>query len=221
MRVLVIAPHGDDEILGVGGTIYKYSKLGYEVFVCNVTIGKTPLYSKEQTERTMRELLKARNLLNITETIYLDFPAITLDSIPKYKINNKLGEVITEIRPDIVYIPHYGDINNDHYLVAQASLVALRPRHDHFVKEIYSYETLSSTEWADPNVYNAFIPNVWVNIENEIEMKLNAMSLIKTQLHTFPNARSLKAIRSLSEYRGSTINKRNAESFRVIRLVKD
>ena len=96
-------------------------------------------------------------------------------------------------------------------------MVAVRPLEAPFVKKVLAYETLSETEWNTPSVTNAFIPNVWIDIHEELDRKLTAMECYASQLHPFPHPRSLEAIRALAQYRGSTIGAEAAEAFMLVR----
>jgi LmbE family N-acetylglucosaminyl deacetylase len=100
-------------------------------------------------------------------------------------------------------------------------LVAARPQNDNKIKEIYSFETLSETEWAAPFCDKAFIPTRFVNITDTIEYKLEAMKSYASQLREFPNPRSLKSIEALSNIRGSTVGFSHAEAFLTIRKIED
>lgn len=215
MRILVIAPHNDDEVLGVGGTIAKYAKIGYEVYVCEVTSGD----DFNRSKHIRSEAFNAHRILGVKETMFLGLPAVKLRETPVVVINTKVFEVVERIKPTIVFIPHKGDLHVDHIEVSNSVLVALRPTNNPQVRAIYSYETLSETEWNTPTADNAFIPNVWSDISETIELKKEAMACYKSQLREFPNPRSLEAIEALSKFRGSTICVNNAESFMLIRNV--
>ena len=220
MKVLVIAPHPDDEIIGVGGTIAKRALEGNEVYVCVVTKGCHPLFAKELVEQARTECRQADKILGVKETIFLDLPAVMLETFPRYKFNEKLSEVIQLIKPDEVYIPHRGDMQLDHQLVVDAAMVVLRPKYKHVVKRIYAYETLSETGWNIPNTVNDFIPVVYEDITDTIQQKLIAMSIFESQLEKFPAARSIEAIDTLAKYRGTIVNIRAAEAFSLIRELK-
>lgn len=220
MRVLIIAPHPDDEIIGVGGTIAKRSKAGDEVYVCIVTRGVTPLFPKEQVKQVQAECREADVMLGVKETIFLDFPAVMLETIPRYEFNGKISEVVQKIKPDEVYIPHRGDMQIDHQMVADAVMVAVRPRGETYPKRVYAYETLSETGWNIPNTVNEFIPTVYEDITETHNMKLEAMSIFKSQLAQFPSARSIGAIEALAKFRGATVSVEAAEAFSLIREVK-
>lgn len=220
MRVLVIAPHPDDEIIGVGGTIAKRAKVGDEVYVCIVTKGQSPLFSPEFIEQGRQECCQADAKLGVKETIFLDFPAVMLETVLRYEFNGKISEIVQKIRPDEVYIPHRGDMQLDHQMVVDAAMVALRPKYEHLVKRIYAYETLSETGWNIPNVVNEFIPTVYENISDTLQEKLDAMNVFQSQLAPYPAARSIGAIKALAKFRGATVNVNAAEAFSLIREIK-
>lgn len=220
MRVLIIAPHPDDEIIGVGGTIAKRAKAGDEVYVCIVTKGKSPLFNPDFIEQGRRECREADAKLGVKETFFLDFPAVMLETIPRYELNGKVAEVVQNIKPEEVYIPHRGDMQIDHQMVVDAAMVAVRPRGDDYPKRVYAYETLSETGWNIPNVTNEFIPTVYENITDTYDVKMEAMSVFKSQLAPFPAARSVGAIEALAKFRGATVSVEAAEAFSLVREVK-
>lgn len=220
MKVLVIAPHPDDEILGVGGTIAKRAMKGDSVYVCVVTKAGEPLFREELVEQTRKECREADQFLGVKETFFLDFPAVRLEEVPRYKLNDGLMRAVQRVKPEEIYIPHRGDMQLDHKIIVDAVMVALRPKYDHVVKRIYAYETLSETGWDIPNTVNEFIPIVYEDISNTLGKKLNAMNIFQSQLADFPAARSLGAIEALAKYRGATVNVMAAEAFSLIREIK-
>lgn len=207
---LVFAPHNDDELLGAGGTIIKLVKNGYDITVCEVTSG--PSFQVIQAEA-----LNAHKTMGVKNSVFLNFPSCKLEEIPKTQINDAFCKVVRDTKPEIVLLPHYGDMHLDHRWVAEAAMVAVRPLEAPFIKTILAYETLSETEWNAPSVRNTFIPNVWVDISEELAGKIKAMECYQSQLRAFPHPRSLKAIKALAEYRGSTIGAEAAEAFMLIR----
>ena len=142
-----------------------------------------------------------------------------LSEVPKHEVNKKINGVIDEVQPDVVFIPHFGDMHLDHYIVSQAAMVGVRPIKDHRILEVYSYETLSETEWNIPHVTNAFIPNTYIDITGYLDNKKTAMEHFTTQLTEFPHPRSIEAIESLAKLRGSTIGVKAAEAFCLIRKI--
>ena len=220
-NTLIIAPHPDDEILGCGGTIKKLSASGTRVVVLVATRGKKEMYSEERILNVRNEARKAHKILGVTETRFLDFPAPDLDRVSLAEISGAISEVIREYDIATVYLPHYGDIHHDHRVIFQAGLVAARPVNGNPVKSIFSYETLSETEWAAPLGDMTFIPTRFVNISDFFNLKLEAMKCFKSQLRDFPNPRSLKAIEALANLRGSTVGFNFAEAFMTIRIIED
>jgi len=216
MKVLVFAPHNDDEVLGVGGTIAKYVKEGHDVYVCEVTDGP----NRERAEKVRKEALEAHEFLGIKKTFFLELPMIALRHHDTAEFNGKVHDVVQKVNPEIVFVPHKGDMNFDHREVTYSAMVALRPFNVPQLKEIYAYETLSETEWNMPTVDNAFIPNVYFDISNTIEDKLKAMELYTMQMKQYPHPRSIEGIRALSMYRGSTVCLKHAEAFMLIRSVR-
>ena len=219
-RILVIAPHPDDEILGCGGTIIKNIKQGNDVYVCIVTKGMPPLFKEERVELNRQHARECHQSIGVKKTLFLDFPCVTLEKEDRYKLNQAILDVVKEIRPDEVYIPHYGDMQKDHQLVVDSAMVALRPKYNLGIKKIYGYETMSETAWNVPNIQNEFIPNAFVDISEELDEKMKALSCFKLQISDYPDARSLEAIEALAKYRGALMNLRAAEAFMIIREIR-
>jgi len=213
LKILIFAPHNDDEVLGVGGTIAKYAAEGHEVYVCEATSGK----DQERLRRIQNEALTAHIVLGVASTIFLGLPVVGLADMPTKELNKAFLDTVSKIKPNIAFIPHRGDMHSDHRMVSESAMVALRPVTNPQLKAIYSYETLSETEWNIPTIDNAFIPNIWSDISDTIDIKLEAMKCYKSQLKDFPNPRSIEAIEALSKLRGSTICVKSAESFMLIR----
>lgn len=222
-KVLVVAPHCDDEILGCGGVIAKHISKDHPVYVAVVTngnLGAPEIFPEEGTKQVRSEALRAHDLLGVTDTFFLDFPAPRLDTIPSYKLSLKISELITQHKITTLYIPHRGDIHKDHRISYEASLVAARPTNGCTVKKIYAYETLSETEWAPPFGDDAFIPTVFEDIGDYLDKKLEAFKCYESQIKTFPHSRSLHAIEAMSNFRGSTVGIKNAEAFMLVREIK-
>lgn len=220
MKVLIMSPHGDDGALGAGGTIAKRINEGHEVYHCVITGAVTPTCDEETMRKVKGEVYAADRYLGIRETFFLDFPAVMLETVPRYTFNGKIMEVVRRIEPDEVYIPHRGDMQLDHKLVVDAAMVALRPKYSHKVKRIYAYETMSETNWDIPNIQNEFIPTVYEDISKTLENKLTAMGMFQMQLQSFPNGRSLEALEALARYRGAIVGVNAAEAFVLIREIK-
>ena len=218
-RVLAIAPHADDEIIGLGGTLLKHIQQGDEVYVCIVTRGCEPLFPKALMEKLRTETLNCHQKLGVKKTFFLEFPSVMLESLPRYELNSAMAKVFEEVAPQIIYIPHFGDMQKDHALVSEAAMVCVRPKYSYKVEGVYAYETLSETEWNIPHVANAFIPQRYVDISEILEEKLALLECYESQVAPFPNPRSLEAVTALAKYRGATVGVNAAEALAVIREI--
>ncbi len=214
MRILVFAPHNDDEVLGVGGTIAKYVRQGHDVYVCEVT---ALLEEPERMQKVQDQAREAHRILGVKDSVFLNLPVVHLKETATHIKNKIFCEVVDQIKPNIVFVPHIGDMHIDHAETTMAVMVALRPINNPQLQAVYAYETLSETEWNIPNASNAFLPTTWSDISETFDAKIDAMKCYTTQLRDFPHPRSIKAIEALANFRGSTIGVEYAEAFMVIR----
>lgn len=220
-RYLFIAPHPDDEVLGCGGVITKLSNQGKEVYVLVMSRGTPKLYTENKIKNIRQEALLAHKTLGVKESFFLDYYAPELDMVPLANISGSISEIIKKLKIKVLFLPHKGDIHNDHSIVFKAGLVAARPVGNYTVREVYCYETLSETEWAPPFGDDTFIPNYFIDISIQFSKKLEAMKCFKSQLKAFPNPRSLETIEALAKFRGSTVGFERAEAFMVIRQIEN
>jgi len=222
-NILVLAPHADDETLGCGGTIAKHVKSGDEVNVAiltNASVGAPELFGDNVINQVRDECSRACQVLGVNKVYFENLPAPQLDQYPQYKIANCIRKIINDVSPSVLYIPHKGDLHMDHGAIYNAALVAARPFANQPVLTIYSYETLSETEWGHPTPDMAFIPTVFNDISGEfLEKKLLALKCYVSQLRDFPSSRSLESITALAKMRGSIIGAMAAESFALIRSI--
>jgi LmbE family N-acetylglucosaminyl deacetylase len=220
--ILVIAPHADDEVIGCGATMAKHIRNSDDVYVIiatNASEGAPELFTQKQIELVRKEALKAHEFLGVKKTYFLEFPAPALNAFPEYKISLELSSLLEKIKPNIIYIPHPGDIHQDHKAIYRSSLVAARPQGNYSIKEIYCYETLSETDWT-PIQEKSFVPNIFVDVTEVFDFKIKAMTCFQSQLKSFPHPRSLEAFESLAKYRGATIGVERAESFVLERIIR-
>lgn len=218
MSALVIAPHPDDEVLGCGATIKAFTNRGISVNLCIVTQTYSPEWSDNFRIQRSKEIVKSSRILKIEQIFSLDFPTVKLDTIPKKQLIDRLSEVVQEIKPNYIFLPHYGDVNLDHRIVNQASMLALRP---HLLPEkhkIMAYETLSETEWGGP--HEPFVPRLYINVGHTIQDKVNAMKSYSSELRSGNHPRSIDSILNLAKIRGSQVGYEYAEAFDVLREVQ-
>jgi LmbE family N-acetylglucosaminyl deacetylase len=209
MKILVIAPHPDDEVLGMGGTIKKLSKKN-KIILCVVSEGATAQYKDKKMIKVRRDSCKkTAKILGISQTIFLDYPDMRLN-LSHLDINKKLEEIVEKYRPEIVYTAPKNDLNLDHQMVFNSTLVACRPKSG--VKQILCYEIQGNTKVP-------FVPNVFENIEKEFPYKIKGFKMYKSEIEEFPNPRSIAAIENLAIQRGIESGTRKAEAFELIRVV--
>lgn len=220
MSILVIAPHPDDEVLGVGGTMAKHIAAGEQVSVGIVTRGNPGVFPDEQVATVRAEAKAAHEWLGVSRTRFSDdIPAPGMDTVPQHDVVNLIRTWLDELQPKTLYIPHRGDVHIDHRLTFEAALVAVRPGYSS-VRRVLAYETLSETEWSTATVQDAFLPNVFVNITAYLPDKLAAMNCYKSQSKEFPNPRSAQSIEALARHRGATIQAPAAEAFSLVREIQ-
>ena len=224
-KILIIAAHPDDEVLGCGGIIAKYSQSN-DIFIAILGEGISSRY-QTRDEVKEKELLDLKQqsrevgkFLGVKENLFFDFPDNQFDSVPLLKIVKKIEGVIEKVRPEIIYTHHSGDLNIDHRIIFQAVLTATRPVNNCPVKEIYSFEVPSSTEWSFQKINGPFLPNVFEDISETWEKKIQAMRMYKTEIKEFPHPRSEQAILAIAKKWGSTAGLKYAEAFELIRAFR-
>ena len=219
MKVLVFAPHRDDEILGVGGTMLKRKAAGDHITVCVVTAREGDVIP-EWTQRIHDEMKRAHAFIGVDEYIGFPFGANKLELFPRLDFNRAFDDAVKKVQPDEVYLPFWGDMQKDHRMTVDGAMVALRAKRSTAPRRIYAYETLSETGINFPSADNAFIPNVFEDISDYLEGKMQAMEFYASQLHPFPDLRSLETVEALARFRGATVNVKAAEAFMLIREIK-
>ena len=215
--VLVVAPHPDDEVLGVGGCILRHLAAGDAVHVVLCTRGEPERFGSDQVERVQAEAREAHRFLGVTRSHFLDLPAARLDTLSGMDINVALQGVFDAVQPDTVYVPHPGDVHRDHQLIFQAAMVCCRPTGPRSPSRILAYETVSETDWYAPPLTPAFVPNVFLDITSHLEKKLAGCAIYASQIRPAPHQRSIEALRALSIVRGHTAGLAHAEAFRLVR----
>jgi N-acetylglucosamine malate deacetylase 1 len=215
-KILVIAPHPDDETLGCGGSILKHVAEGDEVHWLIVT-GMLEEYgwsSKDIKNRDI-EINKVANIYQFSKVHSLSLPSAHLDQINTVVLVSKVSEVLNSVRPGHVYMPFRFDVHSDHQIVANAVQSSIKPFRAPFINKVLMYETLSET---GQNFIEGkpFIPNVFINIDNYIDQKVQIMSIYKSEVGEHPFPRSEKAIKALSSLRGSQSNNKEAEAFELV-----
>jgi len=236
MKILVLAAHPDDEILGVGGTIKKYIDQNNEIKIAIMATGifsrrmsnfknsfeyNADVKSQETMKKELKILrdnaLKASKILGVTDIDFYNFPDNEMDKISNLEVTKSIEKIIKNFKPDVVFTHSNNDLNLDHRIIHNSTLTATRPFSNTRVKEVISYEVPSSTEWnfsAPP-----FSPNLFIDINKELKFKLKAMSQYKSELKKFPHPRSLEGIEIIAKKWGTVCGAKAAEAFSIVRQI--
>ena len=218
-KILVVAVHGDDETLGCGGTLLKHKALGDEIHWLLIT-GPTdnhPFnFPKEVIEKRNETIDKVGKMYNFDSTIYLALPTIYVHAVDFGEFVKKISDAIKKIQPNVIYMMSNNDVHSDHRVTFDAIYSCTKSFRYPFIERIYMMETLSETEFAPAVAAKTFIPNVFVDITDYIDKKLEIMSMYDTEVMQEPYPRSLSSIKALARVRGSRAGVMYAESFQLL-----
>jgi len=222
-RVLIVAAHPDDEVLGCGGTAAWHSDAGDAVHVLIMAEGATARAGeskgdfKHELSALRAAAEQAAGVLGTEAPEFVGFPDNRMDSVSLLEVTKRIEQTITNARPTVVYTHHGGDLNVDHQIVHQAVLIACRPVPGSSVRAIYTFETVSSTEWASPDDDEAFRPTRFVDVSGQMKRKLEALGAYGMEMRPPPHARSLENVSALATHRGASVGLKAAEAFMVVR----
>jgi LmbE family N-acetylglucosaminyl deacetylase len=166
-----------------------------------------------------KQVNKANKILGVKKTIVFDFPDNRFDTVSLLDIVKAIEKVKKEINPNIVFTHHCGDLNIDHRITFNAVLTAFRPLKEETVKEIYSFEVPSSTEW-NVSSSTCFVPNYFIDVSGSFKTKIRAMKEYKSEIRDFPHPRSPEAIKINAKRRGLQVGLELSEAFEIVRLIR-
>lgn len=221
-NILVVAAHPDDEILGAAGSMAKHAANGeivHTIFMADgVTSRSSDTATSECRERN-KAAFQAAKIVGSQEPRFLSLPDNRMDSVDLLDIVKPLESVIQEIKPEVIYTHHYGDLNIDHQMTHKAVMTACRPQYHEQVMTILCFEVLSSTEWQTPGSGNAFEPNWFVDISQTFNLKLDALKSYEAEMRDAPHSRSINNVENQAGLRGSQIFTQFAEAFVLARHI--
>jgi LmbE family N-acetylglucosaminyl deacetylase len=226
VKVLVIAAHPDDEVLGCGATAARLVEEGHDVHFAILGEGMTSrLPQRDDTDPNQisalhQQAFAAAAKVGVKNLTLGKLPDNRLDSVPLLEVVRIVEDLVERLAPEVIYTHHAGDLNVDHGVVHRAVLTATRPMAGQPVREIYAFEVASSTEWAFQRLEPAFRPNVFVDVTRTIEAKIAAMECYKTEARRFPHPRSPEALRAVATRWGSVVGCAAAEAFELVRSVR-
>lgn len=223
-KILIVAAHPDDEILGCGGTVARLITAGYTAYTLILGEGITSRYNDQTSSpKEKKELLslknnieKANKIIGIKDTFVFDFPDNSFDKVPLLEIVKVIEKIKNEIKPEIIFTHFKDDLNVDHKITYNAVITSTRPLPEETVKEIYSFEVLSSTEWNFPTTFS---PDIFYDISETIDLKIKAMESYKSEIRKFPHPRSSKGIRLNAQCWGMKVGLNYAEAFKCVRKI--
>ena len=219
-RVMVIAPHPDDETLGCGGTLLKHKQAGDETHWLVMTNISTKVgYSIDIVEKRQTEIANVNQEYQFESVTKFDFRPAYLDTIPLGELVEKIGEVFLKIKPELIYMPFEGDIHSDHKVTCQVIASCCKTFRYNFIRKIMAYETLSETDFSLNAWGHHFAPNIFVPIDDQLQKKIEIMNIYDSEMGEFPFPRSAKAISSLAALRGTNANCLAAEGFMLLKEI--
>jgi len=223
-KILIVAAHPDDEVLGCFGTVARLIKEGYEAYTLILGEGKTSRDEQRIVENKKDEVVvlntemqKANDIIGIKKVFVESFPDNRFDSVDLLDIIKVISQVKNEVCPDIIFTHYEHDLNIDHQITYKAVITATRPMKFECVKEIYSFEILSSTEWNYPL---SFSPDTFFDISDTLDKKVKAMKQYESELCEYPHPRSLEGIELNAKYQGMRVGKKYIEVFKSVRVIK-
>lgn len=219
-KILVIAAHPDDEVLGCGGAIAAHALAGDEVHVVIMAEGATSrspqrdiAVHQAQLGRLAEVARKAGAVLGAASVTLHGLPDNRMDSLDRLDVIKLVEAEIARVAPQVVYTHHAGDLNIDHRIVHESVLTACRPTPGHPVKCLLFFEVASSTEWMPASSAPCFAPNWFVDISRTLELKLKALACYDSEMCAWPHARSIRALENLARWRGASVGVDAAEAF--------
>lgn len=222
MKVLVIAAHPDDEVLGCGGTIARLTDQGHTVHVAILGQGAASRFAPGSPQAAAEVAAlqdrsrEAARILGVAQVHHFGLPDNRFDSLDLLDVVQPLERLAEELGPEVVYTQHGGDLNVDHAVTFRATLTAFRPLTGNPVRELLAYEVASSTEWAFGQFAPAFAPDTFVDVSAFLDRAVAALAAYGSELRAFPHPRSERAIRAQAQWRGATVGMAAAEAFATV-----
>lgn len=220
MKVIVIAPHPDDETLGCGGALLRHIDDGDAVHWLIATDASTDNgYTAEVASLQQEQINKIATAYGFTKTHNLGFPPVKLDTLPKAELVAAIGKVVNEVLPEIIYVPFRGDVHTDHAAVFDAMISCTKWFRYPSIRRVLCYETLSETDFGINPESQRFAPNYFVNITPFVDKKIEIALMYTEEMGQFPFPRSEQALMSLAQVRGVACGHHAAESFMLLKEI--
>lgn len=220
-KILVIAAHPDDEVLGCGGAMARHIEEGESVIILVLgegiaaRAGVPAVEIQEAQEKLYADMRASHRIIGAGEPRTCALPDNAFDSVPLLSVVHEIEKVMADIQPTLIYTHHGSDTNVDHRIVAQAVDAAVRPMQGNVLREVRAFEVPSSTEWNFTRPQ--FRPQVFVALsEGQLKKKIDAMNAYASEVRAFPHPRSSEYLEALARVRGGQSGFRAAEAFEMV-----
>ena len=220
-KVLVVATHPDDETLGCGGTLLKHKANGDEIhWLIATDIKESEGFDKSLIKKRESEINAIEKLFNFNSVNKLGLSTTKVDEYSMSGLISKISSVVNRVKPNIIYLPFKGDVHSDHKYIFDAAYSCTKSFRYPFIKKIYMIETLSETELSLSTKEHSFIPNLFIDISEYMDKKIELMKIYASDMGEHPFPRSERNIKALATYRGAIANCEYAESFMLVKEIK-
>lgn len=219
MKILVVSPHPDDETLGCGGTLIKMKKKGHQIYWLNITdMGIEDGWDERHVKHRKKQIIAVKQLYHFDGFFNLAFSPTKLSGMDENELIREIKFVFDEVKPEWIIIPGRYDAHSDHHIVHDCCMACAKTFRALYIKRITTMEIVSETEFGFQQ--EKFVPNLFIDISNEMEEKLNAIKLYDTEIEASPFPRSLENIMALATLRGSTSSCKYAEAFYIVKQIE-
>ncbi len=211
-KILIIAPHSDDEILGCGGYILSQIKQGAQVHVLFGTVGGCDV--RQPLERRLQEVATVARETGYSYDILYHNKDAEMDTLPAREITTAIDRVMADFKPDEVFV-NYASHHQDHVVMFQCTKAAMRLKEDvsPSLFALYEYPFVNSADRIPGGLF-------YYDIDDFIDEKIRLFYHYETQIKTLPSPLNEDGIRALARMRGLECGKKYAEMFYVQKMVK-
>ncbi|HIP45617.1 MAG TPA: PIG-L family deacetylase [Sulfurospirillum arcachonense] len=220
-KVLIVAVHPDDETLGCGGTLLRHKANGDEIhWMIATDVKESEGFTKELVARRDKEITQVSKMYDFNSVHKLGLSTMRVDEYSMSELIGPISKIISDIKPSILYLPFKGDVHSDHRKIFEAAYACTKSFRYPFIKKIYMVETLSETEFAPSTKEDSFIPNVFVDITDFMDKKLEIIKVFESEIAEHPFPRSIRNLKALATLRGATAGCEYAESFVLLKEIR-
>lgn len=219
-KVIVIAAHPDDEILGAGGALLKHMHSGDLLSWLIVTkVSEENGFSKERVISRQNEIERVKKMVGFSSIYQLNYPTMSLNSESVNRMIPEISSIFLEFEPEIIYVMNRSDAHSDHRYTFEAVVACTKSFRYPFIKKVLMYECISETEFAPQLPEKVFIPNYFVDISEFFEKKIEIMQVYESEMGEHPFPRSIENIKALAVFRGASVGVKYAESFQIVKII--